>query len=171
MVLELKKLRKGFLVCFALALGTLLYRFCIFEEQPPSAKADRSNAVEVSAVGEDVSANVDFFTEYRLEREKLRSQYSDLLRDQMTGAASDELRKQAQENILKMMQDKQRETEMENLIKAKGFSDAVVVCRDQSASAIVRSSRLSQTEAMQIADIIRRIASIREENITVSAKP
>lgn len=171
MVIELKKYRKAIFVCFVLALGILLYRFNLVEEPVPSAKADRSNAVEVSAVGEELSSNIDFFTEYRLEREKLRSQYSDLLRDQMSNTASEDLRKQAQENILKMMQDKQRETEMENLIKAKGFPDAVVVCRDQTASAIVRSSRLSQAEAMQIADIIRRIASIREENITVSAKP
>ena len=70
-----------------------------------------------------------------------------------------------------MTLEKQREAEMENLIKAKGFGDALVFVRDNSVSAVVKTTALSREEVVQVAEVISRIAGIKPEDITVSAKP
>ena len=136
-----------------------------------NAKADSSNAVQVvSKIEEEPLNNVDFFMEYRLERDKMRSEQSDVLRESIKNGQTEEIRKNAQANILKILQEKERENEMESLIRAKGFSDALVFCRDSSASILVRGSNLSQNEVMQVADIVSRIGNIKKENITISVK-
>ncbi|MDF2572737.1 MAG: SpoIIIAH-like protein, partial [Sporomusa sp.] len=103
------------------------------------SRADRSNAMQVTKplVPDQVVPAMapDFFTEYRLERDKIRSERSDLLREIIKNSKTDDTKQHAQETILKMTLDKQREAEMENLIKAKGFGDALVFVRENSVSA------------------------------------
>ena len=139
------------------------------------AKANRANALQVSKqVFTEQPVPViapDFFTEYRLERDKIRSERSDLLREIMQNAATQDARQQAQETILKMTLERQREIEMENLIKAKGFADALIVIRDTSVSAVVKTTALNREEVIQIAEVISRISGVKPGDITVSAKP
>jgi stage III sporulation protein AH len=113
----------------------------------------------------------DFFTEYRLEREKIRSERADLLREILNSAKTDETRLEVQQAILEMTLEKERESEMENLIKAKGFGDALVFIRDNSVNAVVKSASLSKDEVLQVADVIGMISGTKTENITVSSKP
>lgn len=170
-----KRLRKwilflaGFIMIFSVSLIVIDY---IGNKQ---AKVDRSNAMQVakSIIPEQAVpvASLDFFTEYRLERDKVRSERSDILREIVKNSKSDEARQQAQDSVLKMVLEKQRELEMENLIKSRGFSDALVFLRDNSVSAIVKTNSLSREEVIQVADIISRAAGIKAEDITISAKP
>ncbi len=138
-------------------------------------KADRSNAMQVTktVTVEQVvpAASPDFFTEYRLERDKNRSERSDLLRESIKTASSEEARQHSQDAILKLMQEKQHEAEMENLIKARGFADALVFIRDNSVSVVVKTTSLSREEVIQVADIISRVSGVKAEDITISAKP
>ncbi|WP_425061160.1 hypothetical protein SCACP_19390 [Sporomusa carbonis] len=146
-----------------------------FTQDMRQVRADRSNAMQVTkpvAPDQVVPAMApDFFTEYRLERDKIRSERSDLLREAIKNAKTDEAKQQAQEVILKMTLEKQREAEMENLIKAKGFTDALVFVRDNSVSAVVKTTSLTREEVVQVAEVISRIAGVKPEDITVSAKP
>jgi stage III sporulation protein AH len=117
------------------------------------------------------SPTPDFFTEYRLERDKIRSERTDLLRDILINAKNNDAREQIQYVILQMTAEKKIESEMENLIKSKGFGDALVFVRENSVSAIVKASSLSKEEVARVADVVSRISGARAENITVSAKP
>jgi stage III sporulation protein AH len=139
------------------------------------AKVDRSNAMQVAkpVVPEQVIpvASPDFFTEYRLERDKVRSERSDILREVVKNATSEDARLRAQESVLKLVLEKQRELEMENLIKSRGFNDALVFLRDNSVSAIIKTNSLSREEVMQVADIISHVSGTKAEDITISAKP
>ena len=138
-------------------------------------RANRSNAMQVSKqITSDQIVPVmapDFFTEYRLERDKIRSERSDLLREIIQNASSQDAKQQAQENIIKMTLEKQREMEMENLIKAKGFADALVFIRENSVSAVVKTSELTREEVIQVAEVISRISGVKPGDITISAKP
>lgn len=144
-------------------------------EHYQQVRADRSNAMQVTrpVTVEQVvpAASPDFFTEYRLEREKIRSERSDLLRESIKTAKNEEARQHDQDAIIKLMQEKQHETEMENLIKARGFTDALVFIRDNSVSVVVKTSSLSREEVIQVADIISRVSGVKAEDITISAKP
>lgn len=136
-------------------------------------RADRTNALQVvkPVTEQPVLANIDFFTEYRLERERIRSERSDILRETIRLAKSDDSRQKAQEAVLKLVVEKQRETEMENLIRARGFADALVFIRDNSVSAVIKAQSLTREDVLQIADTIGRVAGVRQEDITISAKP
>lgn len=139
------------------------------------ARVDHSTAMQVtkSVAAEQVIpiSSPDFFTEYRLEREKIRSERSDLLRDSIKNAKNEEARVRSQDIVLKMITEKQKETEMENLIKGKGFADSLVFIRENSVSVIIKANSLSREEVIQIADLINRVSGTKLENISISAKP
>ncbi|MBP2625548.1 MAG: Stage sporulation protein AH-like [Firmicutes bacterium] len=138
-------------------------------------RVDRSTAMQVTktVTAEEVIPvnSPDFFIEYRLERDKIRSERSDLLRESIKSAKNDESRVRAQDIVLKMIMEKQKEAEIENLIKARGFADSLVFIRDNSVSAIIKASSLSREEVVQIADVISRASGVKVEDISISAKP
>ncbi|BBB92913.1 MAG TPA: SpoIIIAH-like family protein [Methylomusa anaerophila] len=175
-VLSLQKVGKIAVqvVSFCITLMIVYWSWVYFLEYQ-EAKANRSNAMQVSnpVVHEQIIpiTTPDFFTEYRLERDRIRSERTDVLREIIKNAKSEEAKQQAQDAILKMTLEKKQESEMENLIKAKGFGDALVFTQNSSASAVVKSSSLSKEEVIQVAEVISRIAGIKPEDITVSAKP
>ena len=170
---KLKKwfvLAAGFAVIAAIGIGWGMLRTGEYQ-----SKVDRSNAMQVTKPVHPEpfipAASPDFFTEYRLERDKVRSERSEMLRDIVKNAPTDETRQRAQDAVLKLMTEKQRELEIENLIKARGFSDALILLRENSVSAIVKSNSLSREEVLQVADIISRSVGVKPEDITISAKP
>ena len=139
------------------------------------ARVDRSTAMQVTknVTLEQVIpvSTPDFFIEYRLDRDKIRSERADLLRESIKNAKNDESRVHAQDIVLKMIMEKQKEAEMESLIKARGFADSLVFIRDNSVSAIIKTSSLSREEVVQIADVISRVSGVKAEDISISAKP
>lgn len=174
-VLSINKIGKfaAFIVAAGI-LSLLISGAWNYAQDMRQARADRSNAMQVTkAVSEQVVPVMapDFFTEYRLERDKIRSERSDLLREIIKDAETEDTKHQAQETILKMTLEKQREAEMENLIKAKGFGDALVFIQENSVSAVVKTTALSREEVIQVAEVICRIAGVKPEDVTVSAKP
>lgn len=170
-----KRMRKGALFVVGIIMICVVSLGMIDYLNDKQAKVDRSNAMQVakSIIPEQAVpvTSLDFFTEYRLERDKVRSERSDILREIVKNSKSDEARQRAQDSVLKMVLEKQRELEMENLIKSRGFSDVLVFLRDNSVSAIVKTNSLSREEVIQVADIISRVAGIKAEDITISAKP
>lgn len=178
MILSIKKGNRKKMVLLGAAAFVVIAAVVVFTaaDSAKQAKVDRTNAMQVTKqVTPDNSAiqvsAPDFFTEYRLERDKVRSERSDLIRDILKNAKTEDMRQKAQESVLKMALDKQRESEMENLIKARGFSDALVFVRENSVSAVVKTSALSREEVIQVADAISRVTGIKPEDITISAKP
>jgi len=71
---------------------------------------------------------------------------------------------------LRITQDLGLEVDMENLIRAKGFADAVVVLREGQATIMVKAAALTPEEVLRLADIAVRVAGIRFEDITVLAR-
>jgi len=157
------------LIVVALIVGLLDRNYLL------QARVDRSTAMQVIknvAVEQVIPVSTpDFFTEYRLERDKIRSERSDLLRESIKISKNDESRIRAQDIVLKMITEKQKEAEMESLIRARGFADALVFIRENSVSAIIKTSSLSREEVVQIADVISRVSGVKVEDISISAKP
>lgn len=140
-----------------------------------AGKVDQSNAMQVNTTAHNeplqLVASPDFFIEYRLERDKVRSERSDVLRDIIKNSKNEDARTKAQDAVLKMVQDKQRELEIENMIKSRGFGDALVFIRDDSISAVVKAAVLSRDEVLQVAEIIHQVAGVKSEDINISARP
>ena len=139
-----------------------------------SSRINRPPAIQVAKpidVLQSSQAAPDFYTEYRLDRERLRSERLDLLREAMRTAKTEDSRQRLQEAILKLAMEKQREAEIEGLIKARGFAEALVMLRDNTASVVLKASSLSKDEVLQIADCVSRLSGVKAEDIVISAKP
>ena len=60
-----------------------------------------------------------------------------------------------------------KESNMESLIKAKGFSDAVVVVGESDVTVVVQSDGLSGADVSKIKEIVMSEASVGAENIVI----
>lgn len=107
------------------------------------------------------------FAEYRIEREKVRSRRLELLENTINDASlSEQYRQDLQGELLNLLDNVAKETEIENLLKANGYLDAVILMENESATVVVPVS-LTREEAMVIGDLVHRITGIRLERITI----
>jgi len=137
-------------------------------------KTPEENAEQVSAeIAPNASVDIkltekDFFIDYKLERDRLRSQEADYLRELINNPnASQESKDQAQKDLIELS--KKVETEMicENLIKAKGFEDAVIFLSNDHANVVVKATALQQKDIAQITDIVTKSTGVPIEKITI----
>ncbi|MBC7342208.1 MAG: SpoIIIAH-like family protein [Clostridia bacterium] len=113
----------------------------------------------------------DFFIEYRLQRDRLRSQHLQLLKEIINNPnSSNESRQDAQNQLLELSRLAEQELEVENLIKAKGYPEAVVFIEPNSATVVVGSKNWQGEDANRIADIVARATSLTLEDIVIIPK-
>lgn len=123
---------------------------------------------EIAATGDNGS---NYFVDYRLGRQRARGQRLEYLREIVNNPSSDpQVRSEAQEAIMAISNNSFLETELENLIKAKGFDDAVVSLKDDSANVVVKSENLTTEEAARISDLVARGTGVTEQNIVIIPK-
>lgn len=174
MVVALKSYKILIIIFTVVGIGILLNCFIYWHKDIDISRADRSNAMQVNKIvlPEAVMTNSgsDFFAEYRMERDKLRSERSEVLQASIKNAKSDQSMQQAQEAVLKIIVEKEREAEIEGLIKANGFADALVFIWENSANVVVKTSSLSREEVENIANIVTRVSGVKMEDITIRAK-
>lgn len=108
------------------------------------------------------------FTSYREEREINRSRSLDSLKEIVDNKnTSQETRDQAQKQIIKLTEITNQEMIIENLIKAKGFQDAVVLIDNGMVNVVVQADKLSDQEVAQIQDIVSRQTGTSLDNIKI----
>jgi stage III sporulation protein AH len=113
----------------------------------------------------------DTFMEFRLERHRARSLQLELLREVLDKPGVDEASAaQAAALWLEITRAVGLETDIEHLIRAKGFEDAVVVLSAGKATILVKAEALTGEEVLRIADIAVRVAGLSYEDITVVAR-
>ena len=74
----------------------------------------------------------------------------------------------AEEKVMKMAELTEKETTVENLIKAKGYTDAVVYLNDEKANVVVRADEFSNQDATIISEIITEQTGISAANIKIT---
>ena len=105
---------------------------------------------------EDAAA---FFAEYRLERDKVRAQEKELLEELINNEkASESSRREAEKNLLALVDLMEKELLLENMIKAQGFDDALFFYRDDMAMVMVRTEGMNEIETAQ--DVYKRQPNI-----------
>lgn len=114
----------------------------------------------------------EFFIEYRLERERTRGQQVEWLREITNDPNADaETRKKAQEQLYNLSQNVGREMETENLIRAKGFDDAVVLLQhENTATVVVPVKEITTDDAAKIAELVARNTGVPPSNIIIISK-
>ncbi|SHM51559.1 stage III sporulation protein AH [Caldanaerovirga acetigignens] len=170
--------RKALLIGIFIMLLIISIYLLMTENYPQVIYRDKSlpDAEKVSSLNPSISESVstkngsekDFFVDYRLERDRLRSQEADYLREIINNPnASQESKEKAQKDLIALAEKVEKEMNVENLIKAKGFEDAVIIISGDSANVIVKSEGLSTKEVAQITDIVTRTTGLSLEKITI----
>lgn len=123
-----------------------------------------SSAVDTSA---SVSGD-DYFASARLSREKARDESVELLKKVVSSSGETDAAKQkavSQANAI--AQDIVKESEIESLIKAKGFSDCVVFLQNGECSVVAKTKSPSQEDAILIRDIVAGQSGLSYDKIKI----
>lgn len=152
------------LICFA---GYLNFITGDAPDAKETAEGYMGEAKLVGNMGEDAYKE-DFFSSARLERESGRSKsietFNAIINNENTDAASKET---AQRGILEMADNTETETAIENLIKARGFEDAVCYINNSQANVVVKAESLDEAQVAVITEIVTEQTSIPPEKIKV----
>ena len=138
------------------------------ESAAPSSEEGASEEQQI-ATEETSSENAsDYFEKARMDREEARSKSMQILNDTIANENFDEdIRKQAQEQILKISQDVEKESAIENIAKAKGYEQICVTINEDMADIIVKKDQFSEQDVVKLTEIAVEQLKIPSNNIKV----
>ena len=158
------------------------------EENPDTAAgedvADARNALEDGLIGDmelngseseigdavltsaQVTSNM---AAAKLTREQSRSKSKEALMDVISDEAlSDDAKKEAADTYVKLSDNIEKETDVETVLAAKGYQDAIVTISDDAVDVSIGTVSLSETEKAQIEDIVTRKTGYDISRIAIS---
>lgn len=104
-----------------------------------------------------IDSSDDYFSNSRLERNKIYSQqienYQDILNNTNVSEAQ---KKSAQEEITRLNNEQNGIMISENIIKTKGIEDLVIFVNNESINVIVKGKEIEKEEIAQIQNIVTR---------------
>lgn len=136
-----------------------------------NASGSESAASDGDSSAVDTSASVaenDQFAAARLSRQKARDEAVEMLQKVLSGATvTDAEKTTALTQANAIAQNIVKETDIESLIKAKGFEDCVVFLQDGECSVVAKTKASSQDDAIVIRDIIAGQTGLSYDNIKI----
>jgi len=136
----------------------------IGEAQMVSADVQKEDA---SLQEEKMDYNA-YFVQAKLERDTKRSESIDMLRSLLETQTTDkEAKKQAEEELYRLVHYTEQETAVENLVKAKGFSDAIVFMGENLVSIAVKSNGLNEIDAAVLQDAVMSTTGYSADKIKI----
>lgn len=171
MVVEWRRIRRIILV-FVLLIMLAIFYAVAWREREPEPSDPVVGATTLADRGSDLQVSVQrtsagYFDEYRIERDRARAMQVDLLRAAAAESGISEVRKeQLTTELLALLKRSEREMQTESLLRAKGFSDAVVVLADDTAS-VVLPEVLQREDAARVGELVARLADVALERIAI----
>ena len=142
--------------------------FSVQSSLPVNASVvDSSIQFEVETVSQNVLGE-NYFVNYRLKRDQFRQETKAML-SELLNSTVEKSKEQAQEQWLELSTKIHKEGEVENLLKIKGFQDAVSDVFLENVTVIVYAPSLTPNEVSIIQDIVVRVTKVRQDKITISA--
>ncbi len=141
-----------------------------FTASSSNSATDHSFYDTNSALGEAVQTGtgVNQISTARKERDDKRNKAIGEFKDTINNSALSEEEKSKALNSLELITNSiVKESDIETLIKAKGFGDALVMIAEESVSVIVPSEGLLASETLQIQDAVRSQISVDLEKIKI----
>ncbi|MEW6172682.1 MAG: SpoIIIAH-like family protein [Bacillota bacterium] len=140
------------------------------KKAPPKPETAASTATAASGYtpGEVPDLPADsFFVDYRLEREARRSQQVELLREIANAAdTSPVTRKEAQDKLMVLSLQAEKEARTESILRAKGFKEAVVAVEDQDVTVVVQG-KVSPDQSATIVTLVYHGLSVPQEKVVI----
>lgn len=162
-----------YMVYIADGIGNLLPSSIKGEEldtlQPPSDQDDSTDVIEDDQTDWELESKGEFFVEYRLERERVRSREQDVLQQMINNPnVTTESKVEAEKKLLKLQELMELELLVESAVKAQGFDNAILIMQEQGALVIVDASDLTSQQIMLIAQVTSQSTGLRTSQINIS---
>lgn len=156
---------------FLLILALLLYYVSSRKPEFFYEPAQKTGSVTTSTQDASEGAKGNFFAEFKLSREKIQKEQMDLIKKVMEDEkASPSVREEAHLHYLALVDAMGKELKIEGILKAKGW-DSLAFLSGDSCTVVVKTSKLNETDAAAIGDVVRRIAKVGLQNITIIPAP
>ncbi len=145
---------------------TVNYGDLAFVSSSDSEKDSGVNADSVPAA--EISDSNEYFAQARLDRQESRDEALEILQSMYLGgdSTSGELAVIAQDTV-SLSSYVEKESKIENLLKAQGFADVLCYLTDTAANIIVKTDGLDKAQAAQIKNALLGEVTIPAENITI----
>lgn len=146
------------------------------EQTPPEEERDLENEDDEDTLGEDPAewnfeGQGQFFVEFRLERERVRSRELDTLQQLINNPnVSSEAKTEAEKKLLALQEKMETELLVENAIKAQGFKNAILILQEDGALVIIDAPELSSQQILLIAQIASQATGLRASQINISTQ-
>lgn len=124
--------------------------------------------VDGAAAGPEAQESEAYFAEAKLTRSKSRDEAVEAMKTMLQDSAlSADEKAQLTMKAAQIAESIETEGKMENLIKAKGFSDCMVYFDDEKVDIVVKTEGLQESEVAQIRDIVVSETAAPLENISI----
>ncbi len=165
------------LACLTVLLGVAVYANYLLSDTELKS-TDIMSGIDLSQVYGEVQyvngtevvdySSDDYFAQARLNKLTARDEAVETLKTVLGGGdISEEEQITYALQAMGLSETIQKETIIEDLIKASGFEDCVVYLDSENASVVVKSNGLTGTEVAMIKDILLSEVSILNENIRI----
>lgn len=136
------------------------------EREMGTAQLVNGDAEETDASADEEGESV--FTQAKLSRQKARDEAVEMLEEVLKDSeSSEEAKKEAVAQSAVIAQNVLKENNIENLVKAKGYTDCVAVIQDDECSVIVGQKLENASDAVVIQDIVVGQTDFAPEKIKI----
>ena len=141
------------------------------ENNAESGENNSENTVQTSGNTSSNIAGNQYFTESKLERDKMYSQMLESYQTILQNTTIPDSQKEISQNEIKKINETKNAIMItENLIKNKGFEDVIIFVNGESINVIIKALDLNQEQVAQIQNIVAREMKTEIENIHISKK-
>lgn len=166
---------QAILVVMVLCLGVAVWlnmKFSSSEKYLGTASyvngSSSGSVVQTSAKVDKTDEN--YFATAKKERTENLKKQQDLVKETLRSSSlSEEEKANAVDRVSQLVSRLEAESNIETLLKAKDFSDALVVIGEKDVNVVVKSEGLTTTQTLQIQDIITAQTNIPLANIKIVA--
>lgn len=163
------------LTCLTLILGAAIYvNYVVSDTSVPktdiveNTSKKYGTAAFVSETQKEDSENTDYFEQARIDRLESRDKAVQTLKSIISGGDStEEEQAVASTDAASISELIEKESNIESLLKAAGFKDAVVYLDGDGANIVVKSGNMDNNSIAQIKDILLSEVNVKSENIRI----
>jgi len=140
-----------------------------------NTKSSSKSALETSQIVtsdniEELSNTDTYFEEVRATVNMDRNQVISMLTDVISETKDGPEKNSATQQKLKIIDYMNKEKVIENLIRNKGFTDALVLMTDNSVNVTVNKQEITQSDVAKICDIVIRETGRNADQIVIQSK-
>ncbi|MDI3546740.1 MAG: stage sporulation protein [Halanaerobiales bacterium] len=141
-------------------------------EEEPVVELKENNPIDINFTqAREEEQREDFFIESKLERDKYRSEQISNYREIINNPKySEEAKKEAQQKILQLTEEIEKAMEIESLIRARGYKDAIAFIHDNAVDVVIETNGLDKSDVARIGDIIHKVTGFNFEDVTIIEK-